>query len=413
MSTTAFFACPKVLRRVGFGPLGVYVDEFAALLQREGYSKRRACSMIRVISRFSRWLYERYLAATDFNPHQVARFLAHCRRSGSVGRNDLAALQKMQKFLTTKGVIVSVSVTPAVTPADRVKQDFTHYLREECGFSATTQRNYLLIISQFLAERYGVNPVELSALAASDVIGFVQRHAHHYGHSRASLMVKALRSFLRHLRHRGEIVSDLAACVPAVANRSFAELPKFLLPGQVKQVLDHCDRATVVGRRDYAILLLLARLGLRAGEVTSLRLDDIDWEKGLLAICGKGGRWSEMPLPADVGEAISAYLCAGRPSCSDRSVFVRACAPRTGFAGSNTVSALVASALERAGVECARKGAHVFRHTLATEMLRRGASLREIGELLRHRELNTTRIYARVDLSSLRELSAPWPGGGQ
>jgi len=226
-------------------------------------------------------------------------------------------------------------------------------------------------------------------------------------------MVAALRAFLRHLQHRGEITSDLAACVPKVASWSHATLPKFLQPGQVTHVLKHCDRRRPRGRRDYAILLLLARLGLRAGEVVALMLDDIDWKLGHLTVHGKAGRWAQLPLPAEVGNAIVGYLQRGRPPCASRRLFIRQRAPRVGFANAAGISTLVKRASARAGIDSPRKGAHLFRHTLATEMLRRGASLTEIGELLRHRHPSTTTIYAKVDLPALRRLAQVWPGGGQ
>lgn len=183
--------------------------------------------------------------------------------------------------------------------------------------------------------------------------------------------MKALRAFLRHLQHEGILAVDLAACVPKVAQRSDAELPKFLVPSEVIQVLEHCDRNTPDGRRDYAILLLLARLGLRAGEVSALRLDQINWEQGHLTLRGKGGRWTQFPLPVEVGEAIANYLTAGRPACTDRHVFIRGRAPRIGFAAGTGVSTLVRRALLRAGIDSPRQGARLFRHSLATNMLQR------------------------------------------
>jgi len=188
-------------------------------------------------------------------------------------------------------------------------------------------------------------------------------------------------------------------------------VPKFLPAGSVQRVLDRCERNTPDGKRNYAVLLLLARLGLRACEVVALDLEDIDWDHGQLTIRCKGGRWAQMPLPSDVGEAIAIYLRSGRPRCVCRRVFLRHRAPIRGFAHSITVSTIVRRALIRTGIDSVRKGAHLFRHTLATDLLRQGASLDEIGELLRHRSPNTTAVYAKVDLTALRTLALPWPGG--
>ena len=230
---------------------------------------------------------------------------------------------------------------------------------------------------------------------------------------RAQLLVTSLRSFLRYLRHQGKITADLAACVPTVARWSFASLPKSLPEGVVQKVLDHNDRKTSLGRRDYAILLLLARLGLRACEIVALNLEDIEWENVRITVRSKGGRRTQLPLPVDVGKALAQYLRYGRPSCSCRRVFIRGRAPHTGFANSIAVSTLVMRALRRAGVDSGRTGAHLFRHSLATDMIRQGASLDEIGELLRHQSPNTTAIYAKVDLPALRPLALPWPGGAR
>jgi site-specific recombinase XerD len=209
------------------------------------------------------------------------------------------------------------------------------------------------------------------------------------------------------------VAIDLAACVPTIATWSLSKVPKFLPAEQIQQILDSCDRQTVTGKRDYAILLLLARLGLRAGEVVGLTLDDFDWEAGLVTVRGKGKRVAQMPLTSEVGTAIADYLSTARPQCSSRRVFIRANAPLTGFANSVAICSLVDKAMGRAGIESEYRGSHVFRHSLATGMLNRGASLPEIGDLLRHRRPDTTRIYAKVDLVSLRSIALPWPGGIQ
>jgi site-specific recombinase XerD len=206
----------------------------------------------------------------------------------------------------------------------------------------------------------------------------------------------------------------LAASVPTVANWRLSTAPKYLAPKDVAHVLETCDRRTANGRRDYAILLLLARLGLRAGEVVSLQLEDINWREGEILVRGKGSYHDRLPLPIDVGKALTDYLRNGRPVCQTRRVFVCAKAPRRGFAEASTVSTIVSQALKRADLHPACKGAHLLRHSLATSMLRSGVTLGEIGEVLRHRLPKTTEIYAKVDFDGLRSLAHPWPiGGGQ
>ena len=242
------------------------------------------------------------------------------------------------------------------------------------GCPRATLRNYVPFIDQFLSERLRTTSLSLPHFVRPMSLGSCSDHAHRFSPGRAKLLVTALRSFFHYLRHHGAISLDLAACVPTVPNWSNSTLPKFLPPGTVQRVLNCCDRQTSLGRRDYAILLLLARLGLRAGEVVALNLEDIDWEAGLMTVHGKGGRSAQMPMPSDVGEAIAAYLRNGRPRCLSRRVFIRAKAPLGGFASSVAICVIVMHALERAGVESARKGAHLFRHTLACDLLRQGCS---------------------------------------
>jgi integrase/recombinase XerD len=203
----------------------------------------------------------------------------------------------------------------------------------------------------------------------------------------------------------------LAAAVPVVANWSMSSIPRAIPADQVCQLLASIDRRTALGCRGYAILLLLARLGLRSGEVTFLELDDIDWNTGTLSVRGKSGRRGELPLPAEVGEAIAAYLRRGRPQSTNRRVFLRAKAPIRGFRGASGVGSIVRHCILRAGLDTPTYGAHQFRHGLATELLRQGASLGEIGELLGHHSPQTTKIYTKVDLDALRTLALPWPGG--
>jgi site-specific recombinase XerD len=230
---------------------------------------------------------------------------------------------------------------------------------------------------------------------------------------RAKLLTTALRSFLRYARYRGEITVDLAAAVPVVANWSMTSIPRAIAANQVRQLLASINRRTAMGRRDYAILLLLARLGLRSSEVALLELDDIDWNIGQLSIRGKGGQRTDLPLSSEVGRAITEYLRRGRPASTSRRVFLRAKAPIRGFCGASGVGSIVRHSLKRAGINAPTHGAHQFRHGLATEMLRQGASLSEIGDVLGHRHPQTTLIYTKVDLDALRPLALPWPGGAR
>ena len=253
--------------------------------------------------------------------------------------------------------------------------------------------------------------MQLAQLKAADVTQFVRRRVQTMGPGRAKLLVTALRSFLRFVFLRGETESDLTASVPPVADWRHAALPRFIPAADVQRILRACNRSTPTGRRDYAVLLLLARLGLRAGEVVHMELGDINWEAGELVVRGKGARQERIPLPRDVGRALVDYLRRDRARCALRRVFICMRAPHRGFAGPVAVCTIVRRAIERAELQPPSKGAHLLRHSLATDLLRRGASLAEIGDLLRHRHPDTTLLYAKVDLATLRQIAPRWPGG--
>lgn len=294
-------------------------------------------------------------------------------------------------------------------PDQILEDDFGKFLVKERGLAARTVEHYTEAARTLLAAR---SSKDRSSLTAADILTFVQRKAAARSPLYMQQLCTGLRCFLRYLRFRGDIESDLASSVPRVAHWRLATLPKSLPRAQIQRVLAHYERhRTAVGRRNYAVLKLLARLGLRAHEIWSLTLDDIDWRRGYLTIRSKGTGPEPMPLPTDVGKALAAYLRHGRPASSSRAVFVRLHPPHTQLAGSGSVTTIAARALRVAGVDAPCKGAHVFRYSLATQMLRDGASLREIGQILRHRDEDTTRLYAKVDLTRLRALALPWPGG--
>jgi site-specific recombinase XerD len=273
--------------------------------------------------------------------------------------------------------------------------------------------NHLRVTCRFISHCSPDGKVRFKKLQAKDITGFLLQDISRRGRKDAQLTTTGLRSFLSFLFQQGRITTNLAAAVPTVAGSPLSQLPRFLEAKQVEQVLQTCDRRTKVGKRDYAILLLLARLGLRAGEVVKMSLDDIDWPAGELLIRGKGGRLDKLPLLQDVGQALVAYLEKARPRCASRSVFIRHLAPAVAFSDPSTVGGIVRNAMNRAGIQSGHRGAHVLRHSLATRMLRRGASLTQIGQVLRHQYVGSTEIYAKVNLNALRRLTVSWPGGVQ
>jgi site-specific recombinase XerD len=400
---------PAVLQQLYTGPLRASIDTFAQHLVVQGYAPSTLTSTMRMLADLSRWLQRHALAAVDFNEQHVDDFLQE--RSQRVQRTDRAPLHRLLAHLREQRVIPVPRDETDMEPHNRVVDDFQHYLRYQRCLTPTTVRTYLDIVRYFLSVRFESQPLWLEGLGPQDVTNFMVQQTRQYSPARVKLIATALRSFFRFLVQQEAIPNDLAKAVPTVPNWRLSTLPKFMEAKDVDCLLQSCDLSTPQGQRDYAILLLLARLGLRAGEVAALTLDDVDWDAGELVVRSKGGRHDRLPLPHDVGEALAAYLRDSRPPSVTRQVFIRMLAPHCGFRSGIAISTIVHRALERAGLNPAHKGAHLLRHSLATQLLQNGASLVEIGELLRHQDIETTRIYAKVDQGALRALALPWPGG--
>ena len=393
------------------GPLGKHVEGFVESLRSAGYEPSSIEAKVLIMAQLGQWLTRRGLGDRDLDEDRVAEF-RRLRRHRSRSRGVRAALLQLLRYLRTSGALPPAVAAVKRGPVALIEQHYATYLREERGLAHTTLINYVALVDRFLLDRFGKGPVQLRRLAARDLTRFVLRRAHTMSPGRAKLLVTALRSFLRFVFLRGETAIDLTASVPTVADWRLAKLPKFISAEDVQRLLRACDRHSATGRRDYAVLMLLARLGLRASEVVQITLEDINWAAGEVIVRGKGARHDRLPLPADVGEAVVEYLRRDRPHCPSRRVFTCAKAPRRGFEGPSTVCTIVRRAIDRAGLHTPSRGAHLLRHSLATDLLRRGASLAEIGELLRHRSPDTTALYAKVDLGALREVAQPWPGGG-
>ena len=412
MTATAYFRDSKVLRRLREGPLGVHIDLYAARLLKDGHCYQSGARCTRVVGDFSRWLARKQLDISNVNERTVEQYQQFRARYRRPFLSDAPALHRLLAVL--REIEVIAPETPiAPGPLERIEQDFERYVSQERGLSRVTVVRHRVPLRRFLQERCAEGSASFSKLTGADITRFVECHAHDQSPRSAQCMCWTLRTFMRYLLYRGYVAIDLTDSVPSVRTWRFAALPDHLAPDQVQQALDGCERRSPIGRRDYAVLLLLARLGLRANEIATLALDDVDWYAGRLTIRGKGGRHSFLPLLPDVGAALADYLEHGRPYSHSRRVFVRHLAPHIGFSSSSGISLIAASALTRAGLDVRRKGTHIFRHSLATQLLRAGASLTEIGQVLRHQDHDTTRIYAKVDIDALRTLGLPWPGGVQ
>lgn len=400
------------------GPLSEHLGSFVNLLTRQQFVAPVVYVKVLHAVAFDRWLAQHHVSLADLDETHIQRFLRrHRRQRGPIRpetrRHEQYDVEQMLSFLRLRGVCAEVIVSS--TPAEELVAAYALHLRNQQGLASATIERYANVAQQFLERHLGTSAVDLRRVGVTDIIDFVRCGASHLQPPALKCVVNAMRSFLRYGQYRGDVDCAVVAAVPAVATwTTTPSLPRAISAEHAQRAIDSCDLDTAVGLRDRAILLILARLGLRANEVVTLQLEDCDWERGHLRTRGKGGRESLLPMTDDVGRAIAAYLERGRPACDDRHLFLRSTAPIRGFAhNSDAVGSVVRYALARAGVDAPHRGSHQFRHALAVHMLRSGASLAEIGEVLRHRSLQSSSIYARVDLDALRPLALPWPGGGQ
>lgn len=404
----------ETVRGLDRGPLVPYVGAYIERARSEGYPPSTVQAHVQLIASFNQFLRRRRRQVRNINEGFIERFVRHDTRAQK-SPGPLVTLRRLLAVLRELKVAPPASPPPAKrrTPAQQLADDFREYLKKDRGLSDGATYAYSYSIDSFLRRRFGAGEVAFTDLMGCDVTDFLRweikrRRLHH-----TDGLLAGMRAFLRFLHYRGSLNANLSPVVPRMPKWSLAGLPKHLPPGAAGKVLAACDRNRPRGRRDYAILLLLARLGLRGGEVLRLTLDDIDWEHGqILVRAKKGPGHARMPLPADVGRAIAAYLRKDRPTCASRRVFLRTIAPHRPLSAATAVlSVLVGRYIALAGIQSVRQGAHAFRHTLATDMLRRGASLGEIGQVLRHNNPNSTAIYAKVDLKALSAVALPWPGG--
>lgn len=387
------------------GPLAPHAPGFWRELLERRYSGLYVRNLLYVAARFSRWLEGRSIALGEVTDELVAAFLTHERSHGwALWRPTRVRL--LLGYLRGSGLVPTARPRVATSPTDRFLREYAQYLARERALSAATIRDYTDVAREFITARR--DGLRWDRLRPVHVTAFVLRESRRWSVGYCKYHVTALRSLLRYLHQGGRVRCDLAGCVPAVAGWRLAWLPKALEPAQVTRLLLVSDKGSPQGLRDAAIVRLLLRLGLRAGDVAALTLDDLDWRAGVLAVRGKGRRESRLPVPRDVGRALAAYLQHGRPETDSRQLFVRSRAPYRRLSSQGVVRA-VSQLLRRTGVP--RGGAHLLRHTAATQLLRRGASLPEIGHVLRHRHVDTTAIYAKVDFAALRALARPWPRG--
>jgi site-specific recombinase XerD len=399
------------IERVGIrisGPLAGFAEGYGTELTLLGYAPASVRLQLKVLADLSDWLSSHGTAPADLRRSDLDRFLRHRRAAGSTRYASIRAVRPVLDYLQRFEVVPRHDAV--LDPVDVMLHRFWRYLTVERALAAVTARAYLDMVRPFVQGRFSADcrALNLERLTAADIISFVVSRCPRQSRGAAKLTVTALRSFLRFLHLDGVIEESLVSAVPSVAGRRLVGLPKGLAPDQVRRLLASCDDTARRGCRNIAILTLLVRLGMRSGEVAKLRLDDVDWRAGEIIVRGKANSTERIPLPPDVGRAVALYLQRGRPvSAQGRTVFVRIKAPHRHLTSCG-VSSVVADAAKRAGL--GRIHAHRLRHTAAMQMLRAGASLSEIGQLLRHRRALTTAIYAKVDHDTLRTIARPWPG---
>ncbi len=391
------------------GPLSRFAEGFAAKLAYQGYRPGAAANQLQFIAHLSRWLAARSVDVGGLSRVVLSEFLAARRAQGYTLWLSSRALMPFLGYLRDRGFTLPVTQIE-VSPTEELLARYRRYLLEARAVADTSARGYVDMVRPFVAHRAVIGgQLDWASLTPADVTTFVRSACRGRSTGSAQLLTTALRSLLGYLHIEGLIRRPLGAAVPSIAGSKLAGLPRALEAGEVEHLLAACDRRTRTGRRDFAMLMLLVRLGLRAGEVCTLRLDDLDWRAGELIVRGKGNRIERLPLPPDVGEAVAAYLRRGRPATAQgRTVFVRVRAPHRPLT-STAVTRAVLTTAARAGLTAVT--AHCLRHTVATQMVRAGVPLPEISQVLRHRRLLTTAIYAKVDRESLRRLARRWPGG--
>lgn len=406
-----YFENSRTIEQLSSGPAGSYLDEFASHLHLDGYASGTARRYIRAAVHLGLWVDTINCLIEDLNEEFLAMFVSHLpscactRASKDKSPNTIIGAQHFLNHLRRLRVIRREKDERFQSPCKPLFENFCKWMQQHRGVTDRTLEIYRPAVVD-LINKLGDNPNQYQA---RDLRCFVFECLKQSGRGKGKNTVSALRMFLRFLSAEGLCSVDLHYGIPRLANWRLSSLPRYLPRVDVERVINTCDTDTPIGLRDRAILLLLARLGLRGGDIAGMKLNDIDWTEASIRFLGKGRYENRLPLPQEIGDAILKYLQDSRPSVNDDHVFIRAIAPLRGFASGSTVSRIVAKAIRKAGIKAPSFGAHVLRHSAATAMLRQGVSLNDIAAILRHRSIETTAHYAKVDLALLCEVAQPWP----
>lgn len=414
------FTRASLLANLESGPLGQYLSDLAIALQAQGYSTHTIQKYLHAADAFGRWLQTQPIALSAINEEVITRYVSTLERRKvrscprGVPPHEAVGLQHLLHLLRQQGIAAPRQTMRPTTPSEQILADYEQYLAGACGAAVATRCKYLYFARQFLAFALGSGTPEWSALRAETITQFVQQETARRRGAGRKQPGSALRIFLRYLVTCGLIPTGLEAAIPGMRIWKHTSLPEHLSDEEVTRILAACADGTAIGRRNYAILMLLARLGIRALEAARLQLDDIDWRTGCIVIrASKNHRERSLPLPEDVGQALLDYLQHGRPPTTCRNIFLEHTAPFQPLQTASAITKVVKRLLQKTGIERSSSGAHLFRHTAASQMICRGASFKEVADVLGHQSLQTTGIYAKLDLAALSQVALPWPGGAQ
>jgi site-specific recombinase XerD len=413
------FSVAKVRRRLEQGPMGPYLTQRAAVLHSQGYQSETIRMHLRAAHRFGVWLVEHGLCVADITDATVDSYLKEYRRRHTTPfpharhLGKILGISQFVSFLAQQGALRSDRRKP-VTGSERWLADFDHHLDQVVGNASKTRSDYVRYARRLLTECSAAGEPDWSFFTAEQITDFLRNQTAKLNPSTCGSPVRALRAFIRFLVARGVLPAGLEGAVVRVRAWSQASLPRHISPAELQRILNSFDLTTPVGLRERAIVTVFAQLGIRASELVKLKLDDIDWAEGQVIVRAPKNRYERiLPLPQQVGNALVAYVQHSRPCTPARELFVRWRAPLCALSGATAVSKIVRKAFKRAGVNVRRAGVQVLRHTLASQMVRRGATFKEAADILGHRRLSSTTVYAKLDLGSLSRVAMPWPGGAQ
>ncbi len=397
-------------KTTGHFALSQHIEGFFKSLLQQGYSKENMSHRSKIILELDHWLLQHRLKVDSLDEKLVCKFIAYKKIKYKLGGDDIAVLNRFITYLRSNDFIPKkIPKTVAIGTSESYVSSFVQYLEEEIGLSTSTILMYSRSARYFLQWRFKSKKPDLLKVTFQDITKFLTAHVHDKCSKSIANTATNLRSFFAFLYHKGMINLDLASAMLSVGVWDQKSIPEHLSEEEVEKLLDSCDRKSALGVRNFAILMLLVRLGIRVGELANLTLDDLDWANSEITIRGKSSFIRRLPITNEVGKALVAYLKKGRPHCESRFVFICSQPPLRGLKGPSTVSTIVEVALKRAGIATRKKGAHLLRHTFATHLLRHGSSMQEVGQVLGHRSINTTAVYAKVDFQKLNLVSIPWP----